>query len=106
MAITRIGKEVPSQLADYEFIGLAYFSENGAEIIRKVYRDALSKNPSPFHEAPSFEQASIVDIDQEIIDLGFPVLGMEVSTGWIEIHTRVDVGKAEQELNSVRFPGG
>ena len=106
VAITRIGKEVPQQVADYEFVGLAYLSEKGAEIIRKVYWDALSKKPAPFHEAASFERASIVDIFQEVIDLGFPVLGMEVSTGWIEIHNQVDVAKAEQELDTVRAAGG
>ena len=98
--LTRVAKGVPKEEADHEFVGIAYFSERGAEILRKVYHDVAQLDPSPFHEAPSFERAQITDILQEIIHRGTPVQGLEVSMGWIEIHNRQDVRLAEQELLS------
>ena len=99
--ITQIGKAIPKQMADYEFVGIVLFSDKGAEILRDVYNTAKKKGASPFHESSSIDQANVVDILQEIIDQGFPVLGLELSTGWIEIHNREDVGRAEEELDSV-----
>ena len=61
---------------------------------------------SPFHESSSFEQAAIVDIIQEVIDQGYPVQGLELSTGWIEIHNPQDALLAEKELDTVRPQGG
>ena len=104
--ITRIGKAIPKQMADYEFVGIAFFSDRGAQFLRDVYSTAKNEVASPFHESSSIEQANVVDILQEIIDQGFPVLGLELSTGWIEIHNREDVSKAEEELDAVRANGG
>ena len=105
--ITQVGKEIPGQLADYEFVGIAFFSDEGAKILKKVYEDAKSQRAGlPFHESASFKQATVVDVIQEIIDRGFPVLGQELSGGWIEIHNRVDVNRAEEELNAARASGG
>ena len=73
VTINRIGKDISAQEADYEFIGMAFFSEKGAETLRKVYQEAKAEKEGSFHESPSFEQATIVDIIQEIIDQGFPV---------------------------------
>jgi len=35
---------------------------------------------------------------QELIDKGFPVHGLEVQKGWMEIHRREDIEIAEQEM--------
>lgn len=102
VTITRIGKDIPKQESDYEFVGIALFSAKGAEILRSVYRTAKTQGASPFHESPNFGKAAIVDIFQEIMDQGFPVLGIEVSTGWIEIHNRQDILTAEEELKAFR----
>ena len=102
VTIKRIGKEVPKQEADYEFAGIALFSAKGAEILRSVYTTAKAQGASPFQESPSFDKAAIVDIIQEIIDQGFPVLGLELSTGWMEIHNRQDINKAEGEISAFR----
>ena len=96
--ITRIGKDISKQDADYEFVGIAFFSARGAQILRDVYADAKSKNGAPFQESASFQKAAIVNIIQEIIDQGFPVHGLELTQGWIEIHNPQDVIKAEEEL--------
>jgi len=104
--VSRIGKQAPQQENTYEFVGIAFFSEKGAEILRDVYQDSMTRNSSPFHEASSFSQASFIDILQETIDQGHQVSGLEVSTGWIEIHERIDIDRAEQELEVIRSVRG
>ena len=96
--ITRIGKNIGVGRADYEFIGMAYFSEEGARILRKVYHDCLTTVDGPFHESDSFAYAGVTDLLQEVIDRGFTVQGMEVYQGWMEIHKKEDVGIAAAEL--------
>lgn len=96
--ITRIGKKIDIDIADYEFIGLAYFSEEGAEILRKVYQDCQETVEGQFHEAESFAQAGVTDLLQEVIDRGFTVHGVEVYKGWMEIHNREDIEIAKQEI--------
>ena len=95
---TRIGKKIDVDVADYEFIGIAYFSEEGARILRKVYQDCQESVDEQFHEAESFDRAGVTDLLQEVIDRGFTVHGLEVYKGWMEIHNREDVEIAEQEV--------
>jgi choline kinase len=104
--ITRIGKRTPQQKNTYEFVGMALFSQRGAEILRNIHQNSSARSPSPFQEASSFSQASFIDIIQETIDEGHQVSGLEVSTGWIEIHERIDVERAEQELEVIRSHRG
>jgi phosphoenolpyruvate mutase len=96
--VNQIGKSISPDIADYEFVGMAYFSEAGAEILQKVFQDCNERGSGPLHESPSLEQAKITDILQEIIDRGFKVQGLETSMGWIEIHNQHDVDTAESEL--------
>jgi choline kinase len=101
--IARIGKNIRTDEADYEFTGIAYFSEEGARILRKVYQDCLATDDGAFHEAESFAHAGVTDMIQEIIDRGFSVLGLEVYQGWMEIHKPEDVEIAAIELTSEGF---
>jgi phosphoenolpyruvate mutase len=103
--ITRIGKSINVETADYEFIGLAYFSEEGARILRKVYHDCLATVDGLFHEADSFDHAGVTDLLQEVIERGFDVHGVEFYHGWMEIHKREDVEIAAVELVGDRFEG-
>ncbi len=96
--LTAIGKEVNPSQADYEFVGIAYFSPEGARILRQVYRDCERTVDGIFHEAPSFAMAGVTDLLQETMDRGFPVYGLEVFKGWIEIHGPGDVRLAELEI--------
>jgi phosphoenolpyruvate mutase len=103
LEISHIGKNAPQQETTYEFTGMAFFSEPGARIMREMYSGAQSRNPAPFHEADRFSQATFNDLIQETINQGHVVNGLEVSTGWIEIHQRVDVERAEKELEMIRL---
>lgn len=96
--ILRIGKNINKNMADYEFIGIAYFSEYGVEIIKKIYNDCRLNHKGSFHEATSFERASFTDFIQEVIDRGFTVNLLEIYKGWIEIHNNEDIELAKRLL--------
>ena len=88
MDVRMIGRTISRNRATHEFSGIACFSEQGADILKNVYHEAQHKYAGkPFHEASTFETASVTDIIQEIIDMGYPVNAYEVNQGWLEIRT-------------------
>lgn len=93
--VIRIGKNIKLEMADYEYIGIAYFSKFGAEIIRKVHHDCKENWKGKFHEANDYSQADFMDLIQEVINRGFKVHIVEVHKGWIEINNQRDVTSAE-----------
>jgi phosphoenolpyruvate phosphomutase len=96
--IKQVGKKIAKELADNEFVGLAYFSREVAEALPLIYDDCAHASKGRFHEAESFAMASITDFIQELIDRGFEVNGLEVFKGWMEIHYLEDVQLASREL--------
>ncbi len=96
--VIRIGKNIKIEMADYEYIGIANFSENGAEILRKVYHDCKMNWQGKFHEADDFSKADFMDLIQEIINRGFKVNIVEIHQGWIEINDERDVKLAEMMI--------
>jgi len=96
--LVKIGKNIDLNRADYEFIGMAYFSEEGSKILRETYKDIAKKSEGPFQEATSFPLASMTDMFQELIDRGFPIHGLKVYKGWREVHTRSDAEAAGAEV--------
>lgn len=100
--VRQIGRKIAKELADHEFIGVAYFSQAIAEMITRIYDDCELKAKGRFHEAESFSRADVTDFIQELIDRGLTVNGVEVFKGWMEIHTPADVGLAEHELAESR----
>jgi phosphoenolpyruvate phosphomutase len=86
--VLQIGKTISPERAKYEFIGVAFFSKEGARLFKEHYRKAKAKyRAKPFHEAASFEKASFTDMIQELICNGIPIDTLEVNSGWMEIHT-------------------
>ena len=99
LEIKMIGQRVSPERATHEFAGIAYFSEQGADILKKVYHDAKQKYAGKqFHEAATFETASFADIIQEIIYMGYPIKVYEVNHGWQEIHNTHDYDHALESL--------
>lgn len=84
----KIGKNLRSEKALYEFNGMFQLSRKGVEIFRREYGNAAKEfEGKPFYRAPSLEQASVVDFFQYLIDRDHPVFTLEVFGGWHEIHT-------------------
>ncbi len=99
LEIKMIGQRVSPERATHEFAGIAYFSEQGADILKKVYHEAKQKYAGKqFHEADTFETASFTDIIQEIIYMGYPIKVYEVNQGWQEIHNKHDYKHALESL--------
>jgi len=96
--IQYIGKKINTEVAQYEFIGIVYFSKRGADILRKVYH-SIKENKGSFQESSSVEQASFTDIIQEVVDRGYPVKVMKTYKGWMEIHNQKDIETTEQFLS-------
>jgi choline kinase len=102
--VVRIGKNIDFNVADAEFIGMAYFSEQAAKALIGIYDDNVPSNGSSFHEAASFAKASVTDMVLELLDRGFPVHGLEINWGWREIHTREDLAIAQSEIAGAEQP--
>jgi phosphoenolpyruvate phosphomutase len=101
MEIARLGKNIDREAAEFEFVGLAYFSERGAEALRRAYYECQRTAAGPFHEAASFKMASITDLLQELINRDVAVHGLEIHKGWLEIHNQKDAAVAEREILSL-----
>jgi phosphoenolpyruvate phosphomutase len=86
--VRRIGKNLPPDEANCEFAGLALFSTKGFALLRQVYEaESGSSAGGYFHEAKSKRSASLTDLVQELIDQGYEVDCVEVSSGWMEVHS-------------------
>ncbi|MCP6719466.1 MAG: phosphoenolpyruvate mutase [Patescibacteria group bacterium] len=94
--VSFIGEKIDKSSADYEFIGIAYFSENGAKILKDTYFDVVVKySNNRFHEAENIHKANFTDIIQEIINRGYEVNVLKTHKGWMEIENEDDLKLAE-----------
>ena len=91
-----IGTKINKDTADYEFIGMAYFSEKGVQVLKDIYHESLEKYPNKFHEAENIYKANLTDLLQEIIDRGYKVKVFKTYKGWMEIEEENDVRLAEE----------
>ncbi|MFQ5777675.1 MAG: isocitrate lyase/phosphoenolpyruvate mutase family protein [Terriglobia bacterium] len=97
--ITRIGRTIPPGEAHAQFIGLALLSPRGTKILRDTYhRLYRAANQHPFHEATRFEQASLADLVQELLDQGLPVTAVDIYKGWMEVDTYEDYVKVCEQI--------
>jgi len=95
--IVSIGKGIPLNEADGEFIGIGIFSKSAAQELFKIL-DEVKDSTNKFHEAESFETADLTDVIQELINKNNEVFALRTYKGWIEIHSVDDIKQAENEL--------
>lgn len=98
--IRRIGKSIPVEEANYEFIGIAGFSKSGVKLLYDTYDELKdgSAADDPFQESVSLSKASFTDMVQELVDRGANVTALEVSSGWSEIRTFDDYRRVTKQL--------
>jgi len=96
--VSFIGKKIKKEIATHEFIGIAKFSKYGAQNLIDVYEDCLQSHKGKFHENKNFEEASIVDMLQEMIERGFKIHYVETNKGWMEIHNKKDYEMAKEKI--------
>lgn len=96
--VVKIGKGVVSPAeAHGEFIGLAKFTEFGAEAMKAAYHRVAEEHPAaPFQNAASLEKAYMTDMIQELVDNGSLVQSIDIEGGWMEIDTPQDLERARR----------
>ena len=93
--LARIGRNLAPQEADGEFVGLAMFSETGAEILRRTHREIHADSQAGrLHESESLEKAAFTDILQELVNRDHQVACVDIYKGWLEIDTFEDYQRA------------
>ena len=96
--VVEIGKTINPNETYGEFIGLAKFSNTGAEILKTNYKRVVTQfGNTQFHAAPSVEKAYLTDMLQELIDQGYTISNIDVKGQWMEIDTIEDIDKARKQ---------
>lgn len=99
--VSRVGKgAVPPSAAVGEFIGLAHFSDAGADLLKQVWQDALAKGglDAPFGRAKSLRQAYLTDALNAMADRGARLAPVLIDGTWREIDTQQDLAAAERAV--------
>ncbi len=97
--VSFIDKKISKDLATHEFIGIAKFSSIGAQSLISVYEDCSKNHRGNFHSAKHFENASITDMLQEMIDRDYEIHYIETNKGWMEIHNEKDYEMAKKIIH-------
>ena len=79
-----------------EFVGIMKLSKNASDILVQKYLELQKSHIGRFHNAPSFKQAYITDMLQEIINSDYLVEPVIVKGKWCEIDTIQDIEYAKQ----------
>lgn len=99
--VVQVGKSaVPTEHAVGEFIGLAHFSDQGAQSLTKIWQAALANGglDAPFGRAKTLRQAYLTDALNIMIDAGDRLAPVYIDGEWREIDTQQDLTAAEQAL--------
>lgn len=99
--VSKIHKNAEPENAVGEFLGVAYFSKKGAELLKEVFYDLkkvyANNSTKPFKSAKNFKQAYMTDMFQELTDRGYPVYIEFIKGSWAEVDIPRDL-KAANEL--------
>ena len=97
--VRRVGKYLPVEGADGEFIGLARFSGPAVQAMKAHYHEALERGEDePFGHAPSLREAFLPEIIEKLIDGGVVVRAIDTWGDWVEIDTPQDLAFARELL--------
>lgn len=92
-----IGKQLSSDLAHGEFIGLAKFTRKGAKMMRDRYNKVVVDYQNKrFHDARNIKVAYLTDMIQELINMGVNVEPVDIFGEWAEIDTPQDLARARK----------
>jgi choline kinase len=96
--VISIHRDMPSDEADGEYIGVAKFSPRGAKIFRehfhRVQREYAGK---PWREAKVFEKAYLILLIEELIEQGIAVNFVPTHGDYMEIDTEEDYALANRD---------
>jgi phosphoenolpyruvate phosphomutase len=95
--VTRVHRNVPDAEAHGEYIGVAQFSAQGAERLRRHYHRCRERYAGrPFREAAVFEKAYLIQLFQDMIEAGERMTHVDTPGGYIEVDTQQDFDYARR----------
>jgi len=95
--ITRVSRDIPTESAHGEYIGLAKFTAAGAARLRAHYHRRREEFAGrPFREARTFEKAYLIQLFQDMIEAGERFGHVDTPGGYIEIDTQQDFDYARR----------
>jgi L-glutamine-phosphate cytidylyltransferase len=95
--VTRVSRDIDTERAHGEYIGVARFSAAGAALLKAHYRrcrDAYAGKP--FHQARLFEKAYLIQLYQDMIEAGERFAHVDTPGEYIEIDTQQDFDYARR----------
>ncbi len=100
--VRAVGKQVGTENALGEFIGLACGTEKGGHQLRDGFEDVRAKlgDDEPFHAATLFRKAYLTDLFMELIARGIPVGCTPIDGNWREIDTVEDLARVNADYHS------
>jgi choline kinase len=95
--IQRVHRGIPYEQATGEFIGLAKFSQKGAQLLRDHYHRCRDVHAGkPFREAALFEKAYLIHLLQDMIERGVAIGHADTLGRYREIDLQEDLDLAQQ----------
>jgi choline kinase len=95
--VTRVARDIPTERAHGEFIGVAKFTAAGAARLREHYHRCRAEFAGrPFREARTFEKAYLIQLFQQMIEAGETFAHVDTPGGYIEIDTQQDFDYARR----------
>ena len=96
--VRRVHREIASDDADGEYIGVAKFSPRGAELFREHYHRVQREHAGkPWREAKVFEKAYLILLFQEMIEHDVPIHFVATHGDYMEIDTEEDYALANRD---------
>ena len=96
--VLRVHREIPSEDAHGEYIGVAKFSPRGAELFREHYHRVKRQYAGkPWREAKVFEKAYLILLFQEMIEHDVPIHFVATHGDYMEIDTEEDYALANRD---------
>lgn len=93
--VVELSRNIPSERADGEFIGVMKLSSAGAESLVRAFDEvALTHSGRVFREGRSFERAYLIDLLAHMLEAGVPMFRENTHGGYMEIDTEEDLAHA------------
>jgi choline kinase len=99
--VARVSRDIDTEKAHGEYIGVAKFSAAGAARLREHYhRCREAHTGKPFQQARVFEKAYLIQLFQDMIEQGERFAHVDTPGGYIEIDTQQDFDYARRHWNA------
>lgn len=93
--VLEISRTIPSEAAQGEFIGVMKLSPAGARVFLSAFDQAQQRyDGGLFREGRSFQKAYLLDLLQEMLEAGTPMVRENIAGGYMEIDTGQDLAFA------------